>query len=365
MAVNIDKAKEGDPDRQPSDSPENIRAILNALPTMVSYWDRSLRNVMANDAYVEFFGKSPREIRGIHARKLLGPELYEQNRPHMEGALAGEPQSFDREIRTPSGEVRHIQASYIPDVVDGEVRGIFVLGIDLTERRRIEEELERSRARLAEAEHVARMGSWEWDVPANRIVWSDGLFEIYGVRPKDFRPQYKPGGSEYVHPEDRSRVEAEVSRALETSAPIDFEFRIVRPDGRVRRLHSRAEVIADSDGRPLRITGIAQDVTEVRAAAETLHQTAADLGRRAAELQDLPHRGGRRAGELGRLLTARQLEILALVGEGLSNAEIADRLFLSESTVKWHVRKILRALGVANRAQAVARYHSAQKGRDG
>jgi DNA-binding NarL/FixJ family response regulator len=60
------------------------------------------------------------------------------------------------------------------------------------------------------------------------------------------------------------------------------------------------------------------------------------------------------------VLTARQLEILGLVADGLSNAEIAGRLFLSEGTVKWHVRKILRALGVSNRAQAVARYLAAR-----
>ena len=357
----IENAKSANQGRVPSDSPENIRAILNSLPAMVGYWDRNLRNVLANDAYVEFFGKSPQEMRGMHIGELLGPDLYEKNQPYIEGALAGEPQLFDREIPTPSGEVRYTQASYIPDVVDGVVRGFFVLVTDITERRRIEEELEHSRARLAEAERVARMGSWEWDIPANEIVWSDGLFEIYGIHPEHFHGAYKAGGSEYVHPEDRNRVKAEVDRALETGAPINFEYRIVRPDGRVRRLHSRAEVIADPGGRPLRLTGIAQDVTEVRAAAEALHQTAADLGRRAAELHDLPRRADRRDGELAQLLTPRQLEILALVGEGLSNAEIAHRLFLTESTVKWHVRKILRALGASNRAQAVARFHSAQR----
>ena len=92
-----------------------------------------------------------------------------------------------------------------------------------------------------------------------------------------------------------------------------------------------------------------------RAAAEVLHQTASDLGRRAAELRRSPGRG-HGGDDFSKTLTPRQLEILALVAEGLSNAEIASRLYLTESTVKWHVRKILRALGVSNRAQAVARY---------
>lgn len=340
-------------------SPESIQAILDALPAMIGYWDRDLRNRMANDAYVEFFGKSPEEMRGIHISEVLGQELYEKNLKHMEGALAGKPQLFDREIRTPSGELRYTQASYIPDVAaDGEVRGFLVLVTDITERRRIEKELERSHARLAEAERLARLGSWDWDISSRKMTCSDGLFEIYGMRPEEFEETYEVGASQYVHPEDRAFVEEEMRQALEQGAPVDFEYRIIRPDGRVRRLHSRAELIADASGNPLRLTGTAQDVTELRAAAEVL-QTATDLGRRAAELHS-SHRPARSKEDLPKLLSRRQLEILALVADGLSNAEIASRLYLGESTVKWHVRKILKALGVANRAQAVARYLSTQ-----
>jgi PAS domain S-box-containing protein len=334
----------------------DVQAVLDAMPAMIGYWDRDLRNVVANRAYVDFFGKTPEQMRGSHIRELLGEELYEKNLPYLEGALAGEAQQFDREIPTPSGKVRYTQASYIPDVRGEEVRGIFVLVTDITGRRLAEEEVERSRQRLAHAERVGRLGSWEWDIDANEIVWSDGLYELYGISPEDFAPEYRPGGSDYVHSEDRDRVDSEVRRALETGAPIDFEYRIVRPDGRVRRLHSRAELTADPEGRPLRITGSVQDVTEFRAAAEALHQTAAELGRRATELHGLRDPTGTE--ELSLLLTPRQLEILSFVAEGLPNAEIAARLFLSEATVKWHVRKIFKALGVSNRAQAVARYLS-------
>lgn len=329
--------------------------MLDALPAMVSYWDSDLKNRMANDAHLEFYGRLPREIWGAHLRELLGDERYEQARPYVEGALAGSSQLFDHEIVTPSGDVRYTQVSYVPDVIDGEARGFFVLVTDITERRRAEEEVERSRARLAEAERVARLGSWEWDVPANRLTCSDGLFEIYGIDPEDFDGHYEPSSTRYVHPDDRERVETEMRQAIETGTPVDLEFRIIRPDGHIRRLHSRAELTVDSDGKPLRLTGTAQDVTELHAAAEVLHQTATDLGRRAGALQPS---GARGRGDLTKLLSPRQLEILGLVAEGLSNAEIASRLYLTESTVKWHVRKILRALRVSNRAQAVARYLS-------
>lgn len=330
--------------------------MLDALPALVGYWDSELRNRMANAASTEFFGKPPGEMRGLHIRELLGEQAYRRNLPHIEGALAGQTQQFDSEFQTPAGELRYTQTSYVPDVVEGEVRGIFVLVTDITERRRIEEEVARSRSRLEEAERIARIGSWEWDIPGNRLTCSDGLYAIYGITAEDFDGHYEASSTQYVHPADRKRVETEMERAVETGTPVDIEFRIIRPDGRVRRLHSRAELSADVTGNPLRLTGTVQDVTELRAAAEVLHQTASDLGRRAAELHSFPGRS--RDADLSRLLSSRQLEILALVAEGLSNAEIASRLYLTESTVKWHVRKILRALGVANRAQAVARYLS-------
>ncbi|HWJ42122.1 MAG TPA: PAS domain-containing protein [Solirubrobacterales bacterium] len=346
---------------EPAGSTEGIQTMLDALPAMVSYWDGELRNRMANAAYVEFFGKSPEELFGTHIRDLLGEELFARSLPYIEGALAGRKQLFDREILTPAGDVRYTQASYAPDVVEGRVRGFFVLVIDITERRRMEEEGERSRARLAEAERIARLGSWEWDIPGNRLTCSEGLYAIYGITAEDFDGHYEASNTDYIHPDDRERVEHEMEQAVETGTPVDMEYRIIRPDGRVRRLHSRAELTADAAGNALRLTGTAQDVTEMRAAAEALHQTASDLGRRAAELHSFP--GHSRDADLGKVLSSRQEEILALVAEGLSNAEIASRLYLTESTVKWHVRKILRALGVANRAQAVARYLSRPRSR--
>ena len=82
--------------------------------------------------------------------------------------------------------------------------------------------------------------------------------------------------------------------------------------------------------------------------------TAKELGQRAAQLHRLTHGASATPAELPPL-SPRQVEILELIAEGLSNLEIGERLFISEATVKWHVRQILKALGVANRAQAVAR----------
>ena len=101
------------------------------------------------------------------------------------------------------------------------------------------------------------------------------------------------------------------------------------------------------------MAGTARDITEARKAEATLSETAGELTRHAGELQRLAATADRPKDAPVRLLSPRQLEVLALVAEGLSNEEIATRLFLTESTVKWHVAQITRRLGVSNRAQAI------------
>ena len=97
--------------REPGELGDDIGAILDALSAMVGYWDAGLRNRFANRAYIEFFGLTPEQIRGRHASEVLGPELYALNRPHIERALAGEPQLFERTLIDQSGAPRHTQES--------------------------------------------------------------------------------------------------------------------------------------------------------------------------------------------------------------------------------------------------------------
>jgi PAS domain S-box-containing protein len=110
----------------------DLRTILDALPSMVGYWDRNLCNRFANRAYHSWFGVDAASLVGATLQGLLGDELFEANRPYVEAALRGEPQQFERALATPAG-LRHSLAHYLPDVVDGEVRGFYVLVHDLTE----------------------------------------------------------------------------------------------------------------------------------------------------------------------------------------------------------------------------------------
>ena len=126
-----------------------LRAAIDRVPAMIGYWDRDLRNVLANRPYLEWFGRTPEEILGIHISELLGPELFALNEPYMLEVLAGTPQRFDRTIVDASGSTRYSQADYIPDIHEsGEVLGFFVLVTDVTARTEAELALVPLRAEL-------------------------------------------------------------------------------------------------------------------------------------------------------------------------------------------------------------------------
>jgi PAS domain S-box-containing protein len=125
-----------------------LQTILDGIPGLVGYWDRQLCNRFANKAYLDWFGRTPQEIHGIHISQLLGPLLYALNRPLLENALAGHAQHFEREIITTNGEARLSEAHYLPDVRDGEVQGLLVMIFDISRIKQAE--------RAAEAANQAK-----------------------------------------------------------------------------------------------------------------------------------------------------------------------------------------------------------------
>src|SRR2546423_1093733 len=118
-----------------------------------------------------------------------------------------------------------------------------------------------STRRLGELEELARVGSWEWDVVADVVTWSDQLYRIFGVKPDDFEATYEDYLSR-LHPDDRTLAEHNVERALRFHEPYAADYRVVWPDGEVRWLHCRGRAGAANDGTVVRLIGTSQDITE-------------------------------------------------------------------------------------------------------
>jgi diguanylate cyclase (GGDEF)-like protein/PAS domain S-box-containing protein len=125
----------------------------------------------------------------------------------------------------------------------------------------VNEDLEQQRSRLAEAQAIAQLGSWEWDCANDTLQWSDELCRIYGLG-RDGYPRSFEAFLDLVHLDDRTSVRAAIATAWSGGGRVSFKHRIVRPDGSVRVLQALGEVIADRDRQPLRMFGTGQDITE-------------------------------------------------------------------------------------------------------
>jgi diguanylate cyclase (GGDEF)-like protein/PAS domain S-box-containing protein len=132
---------------------------------------------------------------------------------------------------------------------------------ELTSSEALNEALRQSQRRLAEAQRISRVGSWDWDVERDTITCSDELLRIYGVDAAGFNPTYG-GFIERVHPDDRERADRIVRAAVADGVPFAFEHRIRCPDGGIRTVQARGDLVVAADGESRWLRGTSQDITE-------------------------------------------------------------------------------------------------------
>jgi PAS domain S-box-containing protein len=136
-------------------------------------------------------------------------------------------------------------------------------------RYEIEAALRSSESRLAEAQQIAHIGSWEWNATDNSEVWSEELYRIFGVSPRSFRPTLQTF-MQLLHPDDVQTMAEYIQRASVDHQPFECDYRIIRPDGVMRSLRAQSRVVLDEHGRLARMVGTAQDITDRKAAEETV-----------------------------------------------------------------------------------------------
>lgn len=242
----------------------DMQSVLDNLPSMIGYWDRNLRNRFANHAYRTWFGLDPDQIPGMHIRDVIGEERFRLNLPHIEAALAGRPQTFERAIPAPDGSrTRHSLAHYIPDVVDGEVQGFYVLVSNITEVKEAQAAALASNARFDELARAILVGVYTCR------LWSDGSVVFDYVSPR-FCQLLALNADEVLadaskafavaHPEDLpSLVEANREAAVSLE-PFHWEGRMV-VNGEIRWMQIDSSGTRQPDGCS-RWNGVVTDVTE-------------------------------------------------------------------------------------------------------
>ena len=152
---------------------------------------------------------------------------------------------------------------------DDTIVGAVVVFADITERKRVEQTLRQNEESLARAQQIAHLGNWDWDIRRNTLACSDESFRIYGLSPQERVPTYETFIAA-VHPDDREAVSEAIDAALHDRRHYSIEHRLVRPDGTIRYVYGKGEVIRDNSGAPERIVGTVQDITERKRAEESL-----------------------------------------------------------------------------------------------
>jgi two-component system cell cycle sensor histidine kinase/response regulator CckA len=173
-------------------------------------------------------------------------------------------QEIEFRMRAADGRFVWLQAFVRVVVVGDDVKELVGVMVDVTERKRFEHALEQSTRRLGEAERLAHVGSWEWDLGSGLFTWSDEACRIFGVEGQ--APRTSAQFFALVHPDDLPRVADLTEHRLHASTghSLSIEHRVLRPDGGVRSVNCRANVQRDAAGKPVKVLGSIQDVTEIK-----------------------------------------------------------------------------------------------------
>jgi PAS domain S-box-containing protein len=253
---------------------ETLRALIEASPVAIFTVDPAGRALAWNPAAEEIFGWKEEEVIGRFL-PIVPEDKHEEYRILRERVLNGD--AFKGvEVRRCRKDGTLIDVSISTAAIrdaDGNVTCIMAVVEDITERKRAEKALRESEERLRLAVDAAAQQIWDWDFERDEIAWSGFDFEaLLGYPPGTFARRQE-SFLDLVHPEDRESVEQAVNRALAGGPEYDIEFRYVRTNGSICWVTSRGKIVRDANGKPIRMIGVARDISQRKQAEEALRES--------------------------------------------------------------------------------------------
>jgi PAS domain S-box-containing protein len=159
----------------------DLRTAIEAMPAQMGYWDKNLINRLGNSAYAKRFGMTVQRLPGMHIREFIGEALYLQNLPHLEAALRGERQQFERIMPTTDGKGQlYTVVEYVPDLVEGQVRGFYVMVTDVSDIRTASASLREGSEVLHSILTATPDGYWQLDFEATLLEVNSRYCEMSG-----------------------------------------------------------------------------------------------------------------------------------------------------------------------------------------
>ena len=242
----------------------DLHNVMETIPDIVFAIDTQGNLVKWNRRLGDVTGYSPEELLNKPALAFVPPEEQTRTaaaiqRAFTEGYAELDGQLLTKDLRT----IPYHWTGALLKNPQGESIGVTGVGRDVSGKKRAEEELKQQQRHLVDAQALAHLGSWDWDVETGEVKWSDELFRIFGYQPGAIAVTYDRFLAS-LHPDDHASVLAAIKDAHLGTRPYDMEYRIVRPNGEVRFIYARGDVHRDVTGHPLSMAGTVLDITERR-----------------------------------------------------------------------------------------------------
>ncbi|MCS6291671.1 MAG: PAS domain S-box protein, partial [Nitrospira sp.] len=247
-----------------------LQNIMETVPDIMFTLDTQGNLVKWNRRVEEVTGYSPEDLHGKSVLSFVPAQEQEHTAIAIQRAFTDSYIELEGHLLTKDQRTipYHWTGAALKDPRD-RIIGITGIGRDVSAQKEAAEALQRQRHHLLEAQALAHLGSWEWDIESGETDWSEEQFRIFGHEPGAIAVTYDTFLAALL-PDDHDRVLAAVNDTLLGKCPLDLECRIVRPNGDIRVIHMRADVQRDATAHPIGMAGTALDITERKQAEEAL-----------------------------------------------------------------------------------------------
>lgn len=258
-----------------SESEQRFRQVVENIGEVFWMTDIEKRTMIyISPGYEKIWGRTVASLYASPDNWL--ESIHSEDRDYiMQASMEQSTKAYDVEYRIlrPDNTIRwiHDRAFSVNDT-DGKTRRIVGVAADVTERRKAQQELSRRERELEEAQRIAQIGSWEADLAGKNALWSNEQFRLLGMEPQSQDLTFEDYLA-MLHPEDRENLRSTAQKATQEGGEFTFEHRIIRKDGKTRWMHGRAETIKDAAGRPVRLRGTNQDITQQKEIEQQLRQS--------------------------------------------------------------------------------------------
>lgn len=249
------------------------RSLVENAPSFVIMIDRKGKILFINRTLVNF---SVENVIRQNFYDYVVPEYQAIQKATVEQVFrTGEPTTFEvLGYKNTLGNLAWYETRIAPIWQNNKISSAIVIVNDISDRKQTEADLRKNQARLIEAQRVAHIGNWDYDLATGKITWTEELFHILNRDPALGEPNYQENLQLY-HPDDREKLRQAVEQAITTGEPYKLIIRIVLPDNSIRYINAIGRVGYNTAGEVIRLYGTAQDVTDYIQAEQALRNSEA------------------------------------------------------------------------------------------